>query len=97
MWLITGGVSALGILFLLMKLDIRKVLYFDILTDISATVLLMVIFAGTFAGMMAAMFGGAMLSITLYALKKTIGYKKPTLCYERNGLIPTVVRWNVAR
>lgn len=76
MWIFAGVVSALAILFVLLKLDFRKVLYFDIFVDIVASAFLMVIFAGTFAGMMAAVVGGAVISITLYFAKKVVGYKR---------------------
>ena len=76
MWIIAGIVSALAILFVLLKLDFKKVLYFDVFVDIVASAFLMLIFAGTFAGMMAAVVGGAIISITLYFAKKVFGYKK---------------------
>lgn len=80
-YIVAGVASAIGILFLLFKLDIRKVLAFDIFVDIGASVLLIVMFAGTFAGMMAAVIAGAIISIALYCMKKLMGCKKP----QRNG------------
>jgi uncharacterized membrane protein len=74
-----GIISALAILFILFKLDIRKVLYFDIIVDIAVSTLLTVIFLGTFSGMMAAIAGGAIFSVIMFMLKKTMGYKKPTV------------------
>ena len=81
-YIVAGVASAIGILFLLFKLDIRKVLAFDIFVDIGASVLLIVMFAGTFAGMMAAVIAGSIISIVLYCMKKLIGCKKP----QRRGL-----------
>tara|TARA_R100001443_G_scaffold116886_2_gene138949 strand:+ start:813 stop:1097 length:285 start_codon:yes stop_codon:yes gene_type:complete len=76
-FILAGIFSAVSILFLLFKLDIRKVLAFDIAVDIGSSLLLIVLFAGTFAGMMAAVIGGAIISVVLYAIKRLKGYEKP--------------------
>lgn len=76
-YIIAGVFSALAILFLFAKFDFKKVLWLDIPIDIASTILLVAMFAGTFAGMMAAVIGGCIISATLYALKKLNGYKKP--------------------
>ena len=76
-FVIAGVFSALSILFLLFKFNIRKVLYFDIGVDFIASIFLMAVFFGTFAGMMAAVIGATIISVTLWALKRTIGYQKP--------------------
>lgn len=76
-YIFAGICSACGILFLLAKLNIKRVLAFDVFIDIGASLLLMVMFFGTFAGMMAAVLGGSIISIVLYLMKKTIGYQKP--------------------
>ena len=57
MW-IAGLLSALGLLFLIFKFGIRRVISYDIPVDIAVTLLLMYVFAGTYSGMMAAMVGG---------------------------------------
>lgn len=76
-YIIAGVFSALAILFLLAKFDFKKVLWLDIPIDIASTALLVAMFAGTFAGMMAAVIGGCIISATLYSVKKLKGYKKP--------------------
>ena len=70
-----GLISALGILFLLFKFGVRRIISFDIPIDIASTGLLMFLFAGTFGGMMAAMFGGLIISITLFVMKKILKKK----------------------
>lgn len=75
--IIAGFASAASIIFLLAKMNIKRVLAFDIWVDISATLLLTVAFFGTFAGMMAAVIGGSVISITLFCLKRIMGYEKP--------------------
>jgi len=76
-YIIAGVFSALAILFLLAKFDFKKILWLDIPIDIASTVLLIAMFAGTFAGMMAAVIGGCIISATLYIFKRLKGYKKP--------------------
>ena len=76
-YLVAGIASATAILFLLFKFNIKKVLAFDIAVDIGSSALLVVLFAGTFAGMMAAVIGGAIISVVLYAIKRLKGYEKP--------------------
>ena len=88
-----GIISALAILFLLLKLDIRKVLYFDLLVDIMATTTLVMIFSGTYAGMAAGIIAGAIISVTLYILRKLMGYKKPTLNFKRKVTFANFITW----
>lgn len=76
-YIFAGICSACGILFLLAKLNIKRVLAFDVFVDIGASLLLVVMFFGTFAGMMAAIVGGAIISIVLFTMKKFIGCQKP--------------------
>ena len=70
--IIAGIVSALGLLFLLFKFGVRRVINYDILIDIFVTGFLMYALAGTYSGMMAALLGGLIVSITLFILKKTM-------------------------
>ena len=76
-YVIAGIFSALAILFLLAKFDFKKVLWLDIPIDIASTILLVAMFAGTFAGMMAAVIGGCIISSFLWVAKRLKGYKKP--------------------
>ena len=73
----TAIFSSFAVILLLMKLNKKKVLYFDVLIDATSSVFLMAVFFGSFAGMMAAVIGGALISITLWFMKRTIGYCKP--------------------
>ena len=76
--LVCGLLAACGMLFLLAKLNIKRVLYFDVAIDIIVTISLLVMFAGTFAGMMAGVVGGAVVSVVLFILKRIIGSERPT-------------------
>ena len=86
-YMVAGIASATAILFLLFKFNIKKVLAFDIAVDVASSALLVVLFAGTFAGMMAAVIGGSIISVVLYVMKRLNGYEKPI----RKGLRVTWV------
>ena len=63
--------AAFGLVFLVLKFGpLRKVLAFDILIDIVLTAVLMWSMAGTYTGIMVAIVAGAMISSTLWMLKK---------------------------
>jgi hypothetical protein len=68
----TGIIAAAGLLFLVLKLGPRKIISYDIPTDIAITALLMWSLAGTYSGMMAALIGGLIVSIVLFIMKKTM-------------------------
>ena len=78
--LILGGVfTALGFLIPLFAIGIRRVLRFSIWVDISFSAVLVLIFYGSFAGMITAMSAGITLSTVLHLLHKLIGHEKLTL------------------
>ena len=56
--LTAGIIAAAGLLFLVFKLGIRRVISYDLAFDVAITAVLMVSLAGTFSGMMAALLGG---------------------------------------
>lgn len=91
MLIIPGLLTMFAVVILLLKLKgdtIRKLLGFDIYLDIGVTFLLMVIFAGTFTGMMAAIVGGLTFSIILLIMKWTMGYKKLKVVKDSSFIIP---------
>ena len=74
-----GLIAAAGLLFLLFKFGIRRVITYDIFFDVAITAILMVSLAGTFSGMMAALFGGLIVSIVLFIMKRTMRHEKLSL------------------
>ena len=76
-----GIISALGLLLLALKIAGRKVIGMDIWFDIAITITLMIMFAGTFSGMAAAMFGGLFVTILLFIMKRTMVHE--TLVVEK--------------
>jgi len=74
-----GLISATGLLFLIFKFGIRRVITYDIPIDIAVTALLIYAFAGTYSGMLAAMVGGLIVSITLFVMKRTMNREELTI------------------
>jgi hypothetical protein len=95
MLLTPGFIVCAAFFILLLKLRrdaFRKLLGFDLYLDILATIIMMYMFQGTYAGMMAALVGGLAFSILLIIAKKLIGYKKLVYVNDSNHVIPTL-RW----
>lgn len=74
--ILAGLLTAAAFLILLYKIGFKRVLKYDLFIDIAVTFFLMIIFAGTFAGMMAAIIGGLFVSIVLVVLKRAIPQEK---------------------
>jgi len=91
--ILAGILTAFAFLIMLYKMNLKKILQYDLLVDIAVTFFLMWIFAGTFAGMMAAIIGGLIVSIVLVVLKRTIPRQKfgvvktPSFPYRKLGWI----------
>jgi len=68
--------SAAGVVAVGYKLDIKKVLGYDVLFDLTATAGLALLFQGTYSGMVVAMVAGLLVSLIMIALKRRVGYKK---------------------
>ena len=65
-----GALSAIAVLAVLMRLGIKRFLRYPAILDVTVSVLLAVIFSGTFGGMVAAITGGLIFSglVTLLRL-----------------------------
>ena len=77
--MLAGIIAALGMLFLLFKFGVRKVITYDILFDVLITFFLVIVLAGTFSGMIAALFGGLIVSVVLFIMKRTMRHEKVSL------------------
>lgn len=77
--MLAGIIAALGMLFLLFKFGVRKVITYDILFDVLITFFLVIVLAGTFSGMIAALFGGLIVSVVLFIMKRTMRHEKLSL------------------
>ena len=76
--LLPSAITVAAVYVVLWQLDMRKVLGYHLLVDISFTVIATILFAGTYSGMLVAMLSGLLLSILLVVTKWLIGYKKIT-------------------
>jgi len=91
--LLAGCIAAAGLLFLIFKLGVRRVINYDITFDILITGFLVYALAGTYAGMMAALMGGLMVSIILFVMKRTMNrevlgiIRTPNFPYRKLGWI----------
>ena len=81
-----GIIAAAGMLFLLFKFGVRKVITYDIFFDVLITFFLILVLAGTFSGMMAALLGGLIVSIVLFVMKRTMRHDK--LCFVKIKKFP---------
>ena len=81
-----GLLSAAGLLFLIFKFGVRRVIAYDIPIDITVTAFLIYAFAGTYSGMLAAMVGGLIVSITLFVMKRTM--RREELKFVRTSTFP---------
>lgn len=83
MTFLVGIIAALAMLFLLFKMNIRRLLAYDVIIDIATTAGLAVLFQGTYSGMIAAAVGGVVISIVLFLMKKTMGYERLHMGWHR--------------
>lgn len=74
--LIFSVASALAMLLLLLKLNLRRVLGYDVAVDIVVSMFLIYTFKGTVTGMAAAMLAGCTISLVLYITKQVVGYER---------------------
>lgn len=71
---VAGVLTAIPVFILLCFLDIRKVVGYHIIVDVAFSIAMIVVYAGTFSGMVTAFFGGLTLTFLLYATKLILGY-----------------------
>ena len=93
--MLAGLISAIALLLICFKVAGRKVIGHDVVFDVLITGALMMALAGTYSGMMAALFGGLIVSVFLLVLKK-VTYSEQLKITSRKGqkiyyrLIPEV-------
>lgn len=80
--IVAALVMTVALILLLARLDLRKFLGYSAIVDVCFTVLMFMMFMGTFSGIVAGAFAGLFMTLLLYMLKAVLGYKK----LERRGL-----------
>jgi hypothetical protein len=91
--IVAAGVMTVAALLTAHRLvNIRKLLGYAAVIDVLFTVLMFMMFMGTFSGIVAGAFGGLFMTGALYVLRYAIGYEK--LC--RRGVKLVWIRYNGA-
>jgi len=73
--LIAGALSALGFYLILLQIDIKKVCGYHTFFDILLSIALIMLYQGTFSGVVVGFAGGVTLTAMLWVTKGLIGYK----------------------
>lgn len=76
MILFAGLLVGLGLMSHALKLGVRRLAGYDIYVDVSLSFGLVLMFHGTFSGMMIASIGGLIISGMLRLIRWTVGYQK---------------------
>lgn len=78
--------TVIGLLIMMARLHLRRFLGYPNAVDIGATIVFAMLFHGTFAGMVVVGFASLMLSLSLWALRSSIGAERLAVRYNRFGV-----------
>ena len=87
-----GLLTALGVIWILSRMNLKRVAGYALAWDVSITALLTFIFIGTYAGMVTGMFAGLIVSMFLTGVKKTMGAERLALQRNKDQAMPRL-RW----
>ena len=87
-----GLLTALGVIWILSRLNLKRVAGYAFAWDVGLTALLTFLFIGTFAGMVTGMLAGLIISIFLTGVKKTVGAERLKLKREVGDSMPRM-KW----
>lgn len=71
-----GLLSAIALIVIMARLNIRKFMGYPVLVDITGTILFCILFAGTLTGMMVAVIAGLTLSLMVYIVRQLLGFER---------------------
>lgn len=77
-----GFISAVGVIWILSRLNLRRVAGYAFFVDVTVTGLLTFLFIGTYAGMMTGMFAGVLVSAFLTLVRRTAGAERLAIVKE---------------
>lgn len=83
-----GLVSALGIILLLLRFNIKRIAGYGAFWDVAISGTLVFMFVGTYAGMMTGLFAGVIVSAFLHLIKQTVGAERIVLKRRKGELMP---------
>lgn len=78
-YMIAGLVTALGILIILVKIGLKRVLYWEVPVDIFFTIAVPLMMMGTYSGLMTAIFAGIGVSLGLRILRSWFKIDAPDM------------------
>lgn len=87
-----GLVSALGIILLMLRFNIKRIAGHAAFFDVTVSGLLVWMFVGTYAGMMTGLFAGVIVSAFLHLIKLSVGTERLVLRRKKGRLLP-FLRW----
>ena len=85
--------TVIGLLIMMARLHLRRFLGYPNAVDIGATIVFAMLFHGTFAGMVVVGFASLLLSLSLWALRSTVGAER--LAVKRGRFGRPVFYWRV--
>jgi len=84
--------TAIGIIWILSRMNLKRVAGYALAWDVGLTGLLTWLFIGTYAGMVTGMAAGVIISVFLTGVKKTAGAERLALIRKKDDALPRV-RW----
>lgn len=76
MFILIALMTVIGLIIMMARLHLRRFLGYPNAVDIGATIVFTMLFHGTFAGMVVVGFASLMLSLSLWALRSSIGAQR---------------------
>lgn len=83
-----GVLTAIGIIWILSRMNLKRIAGYALFWDVGLTALLTFLFIGTYAGMVTGMMAGVLVSLFLTIVKKTAGAERLTLVRKRDDILP---------
>jgi hypothetical protein len=87
--------TVIGLIIMMARLNLRRFLGYPNAVDIGATVVFTMLFHGSFAGMVVVGFASLFLSLTLWALRSSIGAER--LAIRRGKYWRPILYWKVIK
>lgn len=89
-------ITVLGFLIMMGRLNLKRFLGYPNLVDITFTVLMLLMFEGTFSGMFVAAVASLFMSLMLWVLRSSIGAERLAVARGRFGL-PKGLYWRTIK
>lgn len=93
MYVVVAAMTVIGILVMMGRLNMRRFLGYPNTVDIGCTMLFLLFFHGTFAGMVVAGFAGLFMSMMLGALRSFMGAER--LAWRKGRFNMPTLYWQV--